>query len=107
SLDRTAAMLQESFSELESNRTQLQTLRDSMQEAVIAISAEKKLLWANGAMRKLASQAEREGTPLIEVIRDPALLDSVESSIQSGEAQSVTTKSLSPGKFFQVTVAPM
>ena len=107
SLDRTAAMLQESFSELESNRTQLQTLLDSMQEAVIAISAEKKLLWANGAMRKLASQAEREGTPLIEVIRDPALLDSVESSIQSGEAQSVTTKSLLPGKFFQVTVAPM
>src|SRR5205807_8522612 len=65
------------------------------------------LLWANGVMRILASDAEREGTPLIEVIRDPALLDSVESSIQSGEAQSVTTKSLLPGKFFQVTVAPM
>jgi two-component system, OmpR family, phosphate regulon sensor histidine kinase PhoR len=107
SLDRTAAMLKNGFSELEHNRAQLQTLLDSMQEAVIAVSAEKKLLWANGAMRRLAPQTEREGIPLIEVIRDPVLLESVESSEQSGEAQSVTTKSLQPGKYFHVTVTPM
>jgi two-component system phosphate regulon sensor histidine kinase PhoR len=107
SLDRTAAMLQESFSDLERNRTQLQTLLDSMQEAVVAISAEKKLLWANGAMRQLVPQTERQGIPLIEVIRDPALLECVETSVASGEAQSVTTKSLQPGKFFHVTVTPM
>jgi two-component system phosphate regulon sensor histidine kinase PhoR len=107
SLDRTAAMLQESFSELERNRTQLQTLLDSMQEAVIAVSAEKKLLWANGAMRRLAPQTEREQVPLVEIIRDPALLESVESSANSGESQSVTTKALQPGKYFHVTVTPM
>jgi two-component system phosphate regulon sensor histidine kinase PhoR len=107
SLDRTAAMLQESFSELERNRTQLQTLLDSMQEAVIAVSAEKKLLWANGAMRRLAPQTEREQVPLVEIIRDPALLESVESSAKSGESQSVTTKALQPGKYFHVTVTPM
>src|SRR5437868_6945799 len=107
SLDRTAAMLQESFSELESNRTQLQTLLDSMQEAVIAISAEKRLLWANGAMRRLAPQTEREDVPLIEIIRDPALLESVESAAKSGEPESATTKSLQPGKYFHVTATPM
>jgi two-component system phosphate regulon sensor histidine kinase PhoR len=100
-------MLQESFSELEHNRTQLQTLLDSMQEAVIAISAEKKLLWANGAMRSLAPQTTREGIPLIEIIRDPALLEAVESSARSGEAESVTTRSFVQGRFFQVTVTPL
>src|SRR5207248_11082707 len=106
SLDRTAAMLQESFSELERNRTQLQTLLDSMQEAVIAVSAEKKLLWANGAMRRLAPQTEREGTPLIEIIRDPALLQAADAA-QSGNAQSVTTRSLQPNSIFHVTLTPM
>jgi len=107
SLDRTAAMLQESFSELERNRTQLQTLLDSMQEAVIAISAEKRLLWANGAMRGLAPQTVREGIPLIEIIRDPALLEAVESSARSREAHSATTRALQQGSLFQVTVTPM
>ena len=107
SLDRTAGMLQESFSELERNRTQLQTLLDSMQEAVIAISAEKKLLWANGAMRRLAPQTEREDATLIEIIRDPALLEAVESAARNGESQTVTTKALQQGKYFHVTVTPM
>ena len=107
SLDRTAAMLQESFSELERNRTQLQTLLDSMQEAVIAISAEKRLLWANGAMRGLAPQTVREGIPLIEIIRDPALLEAVESSARSREAHNATTRALQQGSLFQVTVTPM
>jgi two-component system phosphate regulon sensor histidine kinase PhoR len=107
SLDRTATMLQEAFSELERNRTQLQTLLDSMQEAVIAVSADKKLLWANGAMRRVAPQTEREEVPLIEIIRDPALLEAVELSGKSGESGSVTTKSLQPGKYFQVTVTPL
>jgi two-component system phosphate regulon sensor histidine kinase PhoR len=107
SLDRTAAMLQESFSELERSRTQLQTLLDSMREAVIAISRDKKLLWANGTMRGLAPQTEREGVPLVEIIRDPGLLEAVESSAKTGESESVTTKSLQPGRYFQVTVTPM
>jgi two-component system phosphate regulon sensor histidine kinase PhoR len=107
SLDRTAEMLQESFSELERNRTQLQTLLDSMQEAVIAVSTEKKLLWANGAMRRLAPQTEREDATLIEIIRDPALLEAVESAARTGESQIVTTKALQPGKYFHVTVTPM
>src|SRR4051812_43507366 len=100
SLDRTAGMLQESFSELERNRTQLQTLLDSMQEAVIAVSAEKKLLWANGAMRRLAPQTEREDVPLIEIIRDPALLEAVQTSGEGAQSLSVTTKVLQPGKYF-------
>src|SRR5437763_14762198 len=54
SLERTAEMLQESFSELERNPTQLQTLLDSIQEAVIAVSADKKLLCAHGAIRRWA-----------------------------------------------------
>ena len=107
SLDRTASMLQESFSELERNRTQLQTLLDSMQEAVIAVASDKRLLWANGAMRHLVPQTEREDLPLIEIIRDPALIQAVEASEKGGEAQTITTRALQPGKVFHVTVTPM
>ena len=107
SLDRTASMLQESFTDLERNRTQLQTLLDSMQEAVIAVASDKRLMWANGGMRRLVPQTEREGVPLIEIIRDPALIQAVEASEKDGEAQTVTTRALQPGKVFHVTVTPM
>jgi len=107
SLDRTARMLQESFTDLERNRTQLQTLLDSMQEAVIAVASDKRLMWANGGMRRLVPQTEREGVPLIEIIRDPALIQAVEASEKDGEAQTVTTRALQPGKVFHVTVTPM
>jgi len=107
SLDRTARMLQESFTDLERNRTQLQTLLDSMQEAVIAVASDKRLMWANGGMRRLVPQTEREGVPLIEIIRDPALIQAVEASEKDGEAQTVTTRALQPGKVFHGTVTPM
>jgi two-component system, OmpR family, phosphate regulon sensor histidine kinase PhoR len=107
SLDRTASMLQESFSELERSRTQLQTLLDSMQEAVIAVASDKRLMWANGAMRRLVPQTEREDVPLIEIIRDPALIQAVEASAKHKETQTVTTRALQPGRVFHVTVTPM
>jgi two-component system, OmpR family, phosphate regulon sensor histidine kinase PhoR len=107
SLDRTARMLQESFSELERNRTQLQTLLDSMQEAVIAVDSDQCLMWANGAMRRLVPQTERKDIPLIEIIRDPGLIQAVEASEKNEEAQTVTTRALQPGKVFHVTVTPM
>jgi two-component system phosphate regulon sensor histidine kinase PhoR len=100
-------MLQESFSELERNRTQLQTLLDSMQEAVIAVDSDQCLMWANGAMRRLVPQTERKDIPLIEIIRDPGLIQAVEASEKNEEAQTVTTRALQPGKVFHVTVTPM
>jgi two-component system phosphate regulon sensor histidine kinase PhoR len=104
---RQQAMLQESVGELERNRTQLQTLLDSMQEAVIAIDADKRLMWANGAMRRLVPQTQRTEVPLIEIIRDPALTQAVEKSEHEGDPQMLTTRALLPGKYFQVTVTPM
>src|SRR5262249_7874788 len=76
-------------------------------EAVIAINRDQRLMWANGAMRRLAPQTAREGVPLIEIIRDPVLMQALESAQIEDESQTITTRSLQPGKYFHVTVTPL
>ncbi|HSB75208.1 MAG TPA: HAMP domain-containing protein, partial [Terriglobales bacterium] len=65
-LDRTARQLQRSFAELETGRKQLETLLNSMQDAVLAVSPAGKVEWSNGVMKRLAYGHVRVGAPLVE-----------------------------------------
>ena len=73
-LNTTAARLEQSFAELESRRSELAALLDSMQEAVVAITADGNVSWSNAVMQKLAGTQIREGRPLVHAIRDPEIL---------------------------------
>src|SRR5919204_449570 len=86
-LDKTARQLERAFTELEDSRRQLETLLNSMQEPVIAISSERKLLWVNGALKRLIRQP-RLHESLVETIRDPEVLRAVDTSIQKNETRS-------------------
>jgi two-component system phosphate regulon sensor histidine kinase PhoR len=106
-LDRTARKLEESFAAVETSRRQLESLLNSMQEAVIAVDAEGKVLWVNGRMKRLVSTGGRVGAPVVETVRDPSFLTAVEGALRRRETCSARATALLPGRVFQVTAAPM
>jgi two-component system phosphate regulon sensor histidine kinase PhoR len=106
-LDKTAARLSDSFSALENNRAQLERLLNSLQEPVIAVSADTKVQWVNPAIQRMVPYAIRLGAPLVQVLRAPDLLHLLESSIAEGKVQSARTSAGLPGKAFQASATPM
>ena len=106
-LDKTARQLEVNFRNLESNRQQLETLLNSMNDAVVAVSPQREVVWFNGAMKGLAASSIAVGTPLIRAVRDPDLLRLVEEVLESGKVGYVTLFSVSPGRTFGMTAAPL
>ena len=106
-LDRTARQLEHSFGAVETSRRQLETLLNSMQEAVIAVDAEGKVLWVNGRMQRLAGAGVRVGAPVVETVRDPNFLAALEGAMGRKEICGTRATALLPGRVFQVTAAPM
>lgn len=105
-LDRTARTLEKSFAELHRSRGELEALLNSMQDAVIAVNAEREVLWVNGAMQRLLSDRVRIGSALLDYARDPDLLAVTDAAL-NGESATIKVYGVSPGKAFQVSAAPM
>ena len=62
-LDKTARRLEESFAALQTSQRQLETLLNSMQDAVIAVDSNGRVQWANQGMQ-LGSPSARASTRL-------------------------------------------
>lgn len=107
SLDKTARRLEESFSALQSSQRQLETLLNSMQDAVIAVSADDRVQWANQAMDRLVPQHTRKNAPLVETVRDPDFLTAVRGASEARRVFTARAASIVPGRTFDVTAAPM
>jgi two-component system, OmpR family, phosphate regulon sensor histidine kinase PhoR len=105
-LDKTGRRLEESFAALQTSQRELETLLNSMQDAVIAVGPDGRVQWANHGMNRLVQRA-RLSAPLIETVRDPDFLAAVrEASIQK-TARTARASSIIPGRTFDVTAAPM
>ncbi len=105
-LDRTVRRMEENFAALKNSQRQLETLLNSMEDAVIAVDGHSHVQWANRGMDRLGPRT-RIGAPLIETVRDP---DVVRAIIAAGEQRNVQTaraSSIVPGRTFDVTAAPM
>ncbi len=105
-LDRTVRRMEENFAALQNSQRQLETLLNSMEDAVIAVDGHSHVQWANRGMDRLGPRT-RIGAPLIETVRDP---DVVRAIIAAGEQRNVQTaraSSIVPGRTFDVTAAPM
>jgi two-component system phosphate regulon sensor histidine kinase PhoR len=107
SLDKTARHLQEKFAALQTGQRQLETLLNSMQDAVIAISADDRVQWANQTMDKLVPQHTRKNAPVVETVRDPDFLNAVRGANQARKVFTARAASILPGRTFDVTAAPM
>lgn len=106
-LNKTAQRLQESFADLENSRKHLETLLNSMEEAVIAVSADQKIKWVNGSMNRLLPLGVHLGKAVLHVIRDPELLHALHESMLNGAVSDTRVAILVPGKIFQATTAPL
>jgi two-component system phosphate regulon sensor histidine kinase PhoR len=106
-LDKTARQLETNFRNLESSRLQLETLLNSMEDAVVAVSPKREVAWFNGAMKKLAASSISVGLPLIRAVRDPDFLRVVGDVLDQQKPHSVTLFSVAPGRTFGMTSAPL
>ena len=106
-IDRTAGQVELSFAAVRSSQRQLETLLNSMQDAVIAISSDGLVRWANQPMDRLVPQRTRLNAPVVETIRDPDFLATVKAATTSKEVRTARATSIVPGRAFDVTAAPL
>jgi two-component system phosphate regulon sensor histidine kinase PhoR len=105
-IDKTAGQVERSFAAVRSSQRQLETLLNSMQDAVIAVSSDGLVQWANQPMDRLVQHA-RLNAPVVETIRDPDFLAAVEAATTTKEVKTTRATSIVPGRAFDVTAAPL
>ncbi len=106
-LDKTARKLEEGFRALENSRQTLETLLNSMQEPVIAVSADGRVLWANQRMERLLPSGIRLGEPLVQSARDPEILRAVQYALDARDVTMARAAKIFSGRIFDLTAAPM
>ena len=106
-LDMTARQVERSFAAVRSSQRQLETLLNSMQDAVIAVSADGLVQWANQPMDRLVPQRVRLNAPVVETVRDPDFLAAVNAATEAKEVKTARATSIVPGRAFDVTAAPL
>lgn len=106
-IDVTARRVEQSFAAVRSSQRQLETLLNSMQDAVIAVSADGLVQWANQPMDRLVPQGTRLQQPVVETIRDPDFLATVKEAASSREVKTARASSIVSGRTFDVTAAPL
>jgi two-component system phosphate regulon sensor histidine kinase PhoR len=106
-IDKTARRVEQSFAAVQSSQRQLETLLNSMQDAVIAVSSDGLVQWANQPMNRLVPQGTRLQQPVVETVRDPDFLAAVKEATTSREVTTARATSIVPGRAFDVTAAPL
>ena len=106
-IDKTAGQVERSFAAVRSSQRQLETLLNSMQDAVIAISSDGLVQWANQPMDRLIPQHTRLSAPVVETIRDPDFLAAVKAATTTKKVKTTRATSIVHGRAFDVTAAPL
>ena len=106
-LDKTARKLEDGFRAVENSRQTLETLLNSMQEAVIAVAQDGRVLWANQRMERLLSSGVRLGEPLVQSARDPEILNAVQNVLEQRDIAHARAAKIFSGRVFDLTAAPM
>ncbi|HTR26971.1 MAG TPA: ATP-binding protein [Terriglobales bacterium] len=106
-LDRTARRVEESFVRVQTSQHELETLLNSMQDAVVAVGADGRVQWANRGITRLLHRSPRFDTPLTDSIRDPEFLTAVQNAAREQVVTSARSNTINPGRIYDVTAAPM
>ncbi|MFY9561188.1 MAG: ATP-binding protein [Terriglobales bacterium] len=106
-LDKTARRVEESFSLVQTSQRELETLLNSMQDAVIAVDADARVQWANRGMDRLLPHAPRLNAPVVDSVRDPDFLSAIRGAARDQVVTSARSNTIAPGRTFDVTAAPM
>jgi two-component system, OmpR family, phosphate regulon sensor histidine kinase PhoR len=106
-LDRTARLLQENFTAVRESRAELEALLNSMADGVIAISHDKKIRWANHAIERIVHRRVPIGTPVIELLRHPDFLATLNAALQSKQREHAIAASLYEHRSYSITAEPL
>ncbi|HKF23026.1 MAG TPA: ATP-binding protein [Candidatus Angelobacter sp.] len=106
-LDRTARRLEENFSAVRESRAELEALLNSMNDGVIAVDPEMKVLWANQSIAGMIHQPVRMGMPVTELVRDPDFLSTLRAALESRQRESTIAASLAGRGSFSITAEPL
>ncbi len=106
-LDKTALRVQESFERVQTSQRELETLLNSMQDAVIAVSGDGRVQWANRGMDRILRHPPRLNEPVIDNVRDPDFLNAIQKAVRDHAVASARSHTIVPGRTFDVTAAPM
>jgi two-component system phosphate regulon sensor histidine kinase PhoR len=106
-IDQTARQVEQSFAAVQSSQRQLETLLNSMQDAVIAVDNDGVVQWANQPMDRLVPQGARLQQPVVETVRDPDFLATVKAATATHEVKTARATSIISGRAFDVTAAPL
>ena len=105
--EKTSHHLETNFIALQEKQHQLETLLNSMQEAVIAIGPDELVQWANQSMERLVFLRIRLNAPVVETVRDPDFLRAVREASEARTPVTARATSIVPGHTFDVTAAPL
>ena len=106
-LDKTARRVEESFERLQTSQHELETLLNSMQDAVIAVGPDDRVQWANRGMTRLLRRPPQLNAPVIDSVRDPDFLTAIQGAARDHVVTSARSNTIAPGRTFDVTAAPM
>jgi len=106
-LDKTARRVEESFLRVQTSQRELETLLNSMQDAVIAVGADGRVQWANWALDRLLTYPLHANAPVVDCVRDPDFLAAIRGATQNQKVTSARSNTIAPGRTFDVTAAPM
>src|SRR5271154_2515797 len=106
-LDKTTRRVEESFARLQTSQRELETLLNSMQDAVIAVDVDGRVQWANRGMDRLLLRSPRLNAPLIDSVRDPDFLAAIQEAARDHVVTSARSNTIAAGRTFDVTAAPM
>ena len=106
-LDKTARQVEESFARVRTSQRELETLLNSMQDTVIAVGADSRVLWANRGLDRMLPYPPKLNAPVIDTVRDPDFLAAIQAAIREQAVTSARSSTIVPGRTFDVTAAPM
>jgi two-component system phosphate regulon sensor histidine kinase PhoR len=106
-LDKTTRGVEESYARVQNSQRELETLLNSMQDAVIAVDVDGRVQWANRGMDRLLLRAPRLNAPLIDSVRDPDFHAAIQEAARDQIVTSARSNTIAPGRIFDVTAAPM
>jgi two-component system phosphate regulon sensor histidine kinase PhoR len=106
-LDKTTRRVEQSFARVQTSQRELETLLNSMQDAVIAVDRDGRVQWANRGMDRLLLRAPRLNAPLVDSVRDPDFLAAIHQAARDQVVTSARSNTIAAGRTFDVTAAPM
>ncbi|HMF90793.1 MAG TPA: ATP-binding protein [Candidatus Angelobacter sp.] len=106
-LDRTARRLEENFAAVRESRAELEALLNSMNDGVVAVDPEMKVLWANRSIAGMIHHPIRMGMPVTELVRDPDFLSTLRAALQSRQRENTIAASLAGRGSFSITAEPL